>query len=373
MLKSVKRLSKMNPFLYEPVYLTFVVLFSVWIGVSRLLSPGYSYQKQGSGWLFPFLSCLVFAIWLGLRPISGAAFGDTANYAYEYGMKGIYEVQMNWHSEWIWQWLMITCKAAGLSVNTFFLIVELFYVLTSFFAARRFSPSDPMLAMLFVAGSLMFFTFGVNGIRNGMACHIVLLAISFLLDDKYVTGGLLCLLAFGIHRSTALPIIAALIAIFVIRDYRYALGFWILSIFVSLIAGGAVSNFFANLGFDDRMTQYTSIKDMSLFSRKGFRWDFLLYSAMPVAMGWFICVKRKIQDNWYNAICMVYCLCNAFWIMVIRSAYSNRFAYLSWFIYPIVIAYPLINLPVWEDQDRKTGLILMAYVSFTVIMMAVVW
>ena len=59
--------------------------------------------------------------------------------------------------------------------------------------------------------------------------------------------------------------------------------------------------------------------------------------------------------------------------MVIRSSYSNRFAYLSWFIYPIVIAYPLINLPVWEDQDRKTGLILLAYVSFTVFMMAVVW
>jgi FtsH-binding integral membrane protein len=90
-------------------------------------------------------------------------------------------------------------------------------------------------------------------------------------------------------------------------------------------------------------------------------------------MGWYICVKRKIQDNWYNVICMTYCLCNAFWIMVIRSAYSNRFAYLSWFIYPIVIAYPLINLPVWEDQDRKTGWILLAYVVFTAFMLTIIW
>ena len=362
----------MSPFLYEPVYLAFIVLFSVWIGVRRLLSPDYSHQDYGSGWLFPFLICVVFAFWLGLRPIS-SAFGDTVNYAIEYRMKDVHNVRMDWNREWIWEWLMLGCKSAGLSVNIFFLIVECVYVFTAFFAVRRFMPKDPMLGMLIVAGSLMFFTFGVNGLRNGMACHIVLLAISFLLDDKYVSGALLCLVAFGIHRSTVLPVISALVAIFVVRDFRFAIGFWIFSIFVSLVAGGAVSNFFANLGFDDRMTEYISIRDMSQFSREGFRWDFLLYSTVPIVMGWYICVKRKIQDNWYNVICTVYCLCNAFWIMVIRSAFSNRFAYLSWFIYPIVIAYPLINLPVWEDQDRKTGIILLAYAGFTFFMLAFIW
>ena len=363
----------MNPFLYEPVYLAIVTLLSIWIGVRRILSPDYSHQTTGSGWLFPFIICVVFSIWLGFRPLSGAAFGDTANYAYEYGLKGISEVKMDWQSEWIWQWLVIGCKSAGLSVHTFFVIVELIYVLTAFFAVKRFMPSDPMLGMVFVLSSLMFFTFGVNGIRNGAACHLVLLAISLLLDDKYVSGALLCLVAFGIHRSTALPILSALAAVFLIKDFRFAIGFWIFSIFVSLVAGGAVSSFFANLGFDDRMTEYISIRDMSQFSREGFRWDFLLYSTVPIVMGWYICVKRKIQDNWYNVICTVYCLCNAFWIMVIRSAFSNRFAYLSWFIYPIVIAYPLINLPVWEDQDRKTGIILLAYAGLTFFMLTFIW
>lgn len=363
----------MNPLSYEPTYLAFLVLLSVWVGVRRILSLDYILQKQGSGWLFPFIICIVFAIWLGFRPISGAAFGDTANYAYEYGLKGVHDVQIDWHSEWIWQWLIVGCKSAGLSVHIFFLIVELIYVLTAFFAAKRFMPSDPMLGLLFVMGSLMFFTFGVNGLRNGMACHIVLLAISLLLDDKYVTGFVLCLVAFGIHRSTALPIVAIVVAILGFRDFRYAMAFWFISIFISIIAGNAVSDFFSNLGFDDRITQYAQIKDINMFSRKGFRWDFLLYSAVPVFWGWFICVYRKIRDNWYNAICMVYCLCNSFWIMVIRSAYSNRFAYLSWFIYPIVIAYPLVNLPVWEDQDRKTGWILLAYVGFTAFMLTFIW
>ena len=342
----------MSPFYYQPIYLALVLFLSIWVGVRRIASPDYTHQQKGTFWLFPLLISMFFAVWLGLRPVS-SAFGDTVNYALEYRTMDIHEVRMDWNREWIWQWLMIACKSAD--------------------SVKRFMPKDPMLGMLFVAGSLMFFTFGVNGIRNGMACHLVLLAISLLLDDKYFLGGLLCLVAFGIHRSTMLPIAASLVAIFAVRDFHYALAFWIASIFISLIAGGAVSNFFAGLGFDDRMTQYTRAQDMSIFSREGFRWDFLLFSAVPVFMGWYICVKRKIQDNWYNVICMTYCLCNAFWIMVIRSAYSNRFAYLSWFIYPIVIAYPLVNLPVWDDQDRKTGWILLAYVAFTAFMLMVVW
>ena len=59
--------------------------------------------------------------------------------------------------------------------------------------------------------------------------------------------------------------------------------------------------------------------------------------------------------------------------MVIRSAFSNRFAYLSWFMYPTVVAYPLIYLPLWEDQDRKTGWILLGYCAFTAFMWFVVW
>ena len=94
---------------------------------------------------------------------------------------------------------------------------------------------------------------------------------------------------------------------------------------------------------------------------------------MPVVMAWYVCIHKGVSDNWYNALCVAYCLCNAFWIMVIRSAFSNRFAYLSWFMYPIIIAYPLVNLPVREDQDRFTGWVLIAYAAFSVFMWFVFW
>ena len=52
--------------------------------------------------------------------------------------------------------------------------------------------------------------------------------------------------------------------------------------------------------------------------------------------------------------------------MVIRAAFSNRFAYLSWFIYPLVIAYALIRIPIWRDQDRKLSLFLGGYAIFMI-------
>ena len=363
----------MNPLLYQMVFTGAMAFLAVVTGLSRVASPDNTHQTRGSSWLMPLLLCLVLTFWIGFRPISGEAFGDTANYALEYTGMSARQISMDWSGEWVWQWLMNGCKALGLSVNVFFTIVAAGYIFSAFWAVYRFMPNDPTLGVIFLLNSLMFFPFGVNGLRNGLACHLVLLGISFLLDDKWVPGILISLIAFGIHRSTMLPIASVIVGLFVTRNIRYVIAFWIASIFISLVAGGAVTQIFAGLGFDDRMTQYVSSSDMSGFSRGGFRWDFLLYSAFPVGMAWYVCIRKNIQDNWYNVLCTVYCLCNAFWIMVIRSSFSNRFAYLSWFLYPIIIAYPLINLPVREDQDRFTGLILLAYAAFSVFMWFVFW
>lgn len=363
----------MDAALYQPLFLSFVLILCAATGFRYVSSPDYALQEAGGGFAVPLAVSVLLVFWIGMRPVSGV-FGDTVNYAFEYAGKEVSLVTMDWHSEWIWQWLMISCKGAGLSISVFFSIVEAGYVLSVLWAVKRFMPSNPMLGMLFVLASLSYFTYGVNGLRNGLACHLVLLAMSFLFDDKYAVSAIIALTAFGIHRSVALPVAATLAGMYVVKQPKYAVCFWLCSILLSLAVGGAMTEFFAALGFDDRMEHYTDAEhDMSGFSRTGFRWDFLLYSAFPVLMAWFVCVRKGIRDNWYNVICTAYCLSNAFWVIVIRSSFSNRFAYLSWFLYPIVIAYPLVNLPVWEDQDKKTGLILLAYIGFTAFMQLIYW
>ena len=362
----------MNPFLYQPIFTGMAVALAVIMAFRRVSSPDNTIQLSGSSPVIPFLLCSALMLWMGFRPVS-AAFGDTVNYALEYAILDGRFVSMNWSQEWIWSLLMNGCKAVGLSVNVFFAIISAGYVMSAFWAIRRFMPTDPMLGVVFLLNSLMFFPFGVNGLRNGLACHLVLLGISFLLEDKWVPGTVVFLIAFGIHRSTLLPIVAILFALFLIRNVRVVILFWLSSILISLVAGDAVSGLFSSLGFDDRMTQYATMSSNSEFSSSGFRWDFLLYSAAPVIMAWFVCIKKGLQDNWYNVICTAYCLCNAFWIIVIRSAFSNRFAYLSWFLYPLVIAYPLVNMPIQENQDQLTGWILLAYSGFSAFMWFIFW
>lgn len=359
--------------LYAPLYLILTTLMAFAVGFRYESSSGYSLQLIKKDFGLPFLISLIFIIWLGNRPID-SLFGDTGNYAASYfymGSQG--EVHFDLHTEWVWYTIMFVSKKIGFSVHAFFTLIEAGYIFSVLWAVKRFMPTNPMLGMLFVFTSLMFFTFGTNGLRNGLACHIILLAMSFFFDDKYIIGAFLSLIAFGIHRSTLLPIAGMLAGRYLLTDFKWVIYIWFLSIFLSLSLGKTFINFFSSLGFDDRMGTYNTSVYNADFSHIGFRWDFLIYSALPILMGWYVCVKKQIKDEWYKSLCITYTLCNSFWILVITAAFSNRFAYLSWFMYPIVIAYPLINLPIWKDQDKKTGIILLCYSGFTLFMQGYYW
>jgi hypothetical protein len=301
------------------------------------------------------------------------------NYAWGYKLaNGLAFFKMDFEEEWLWEFILLTCKQSGFTVNMWFLIVEIGYLGFVFLGLRKLLHENPWMAMLFFLSAFSTFTFGVNGIRNGLACSMVIFAFAIAANKgvgQLILAGIVMVLAFGIHRSTALPIIAFFAASYLIKSPKFAIGFWVASIGLSLVLGDYFTNFFMGLGFDDRMTSYGSSMDKykDSFSNAGFRWDFLLYSFFPILMIWYVCIKRQIVDYWYNVLAITYCLCNAFWVMVITASFSNRFAYLSWFMYPVIIAYPLINLPVWDDQDRKTGLILLAYCGFTLFMNVFVW
>lgn len=342
------------------------------------------------------LTCLLI-VFMGLRPVSGK-FGDTINYAYIYNNTfGAGVFQFDFEKEWLWDFIMRSCKVAGLTVNAWFLLIAVGYLGFVFWGLRILLGENAWMAMLFFLSAFSTFTFGTNGIRNGFACSAVILAFAIAAHQniaRLIIAGAVLVLAFGIHRSISLPILAFIAASYVIKSPKVAIYFWIASIGISLVAGGAISNFFMGLGFDDRMTQYSTDQYSEQFTQTGFRWDFLAYSAMPVWLTWHVIQKAekgraefgdtieeaetnitgagRIADahsmRVFNILATTYILANSFWVMVIRAAFSNRFAYLSWFLYPVVIAYAVIRLHIWEDQDRKAGLILALHAGFTIVM-----
>jgi hypothetical protein len=371
------------PELYQKIYI--FVLCSLCL----LISFKFSFSKSATivnstqtrvnyltNQLFGLILTLIIIVFIGTRPHSGA-FVDMNYYAYVYN--NIYDgVTSNYaqsgRGEWFFYEFGNFCKRLGFSDTQYFTSIAIVYFGLMFLACWMLMRRNLFVALLFCFISFSCFSYGVNGMRNGMACSIAMVAICMLCGNKWekFVAVILMLIAYETHHSTALPCICAISALLFVKETKWAIYFWIASIFISLIAGDYVTELFVNLGFDERMEQYANLEEEGTViptdQFSGFRIDFIIYSIMPIIMAWYITIKRNFKDKMYHIIATSYILANAFWIMVIRSEQSNRFAYLSWFLYPIVIAYPLLRMNVWEDQDRKTALFLVAYSGFTFFM-----
>lgn len=356
---------------YTTVYYVTLVCLCLLTSVTYIGSNDCSKLLRQNSALIPFFFAVFLTLYVGLRPISGRYFGDMGMYAHGYRMSDVNSFSgfFNFHAEWFFEFIMKTCKTTIGDISIWFLIVEIFYFGCQFWACKRLLHENVWMAILFVFFSYQFFTFGTNGLRNGMACSIMMLAISFFSKRNiynYTVGFVLFLLAMGCHRSVMIPMAAVVGALFFIKEIKHAIWIWILCILFSLVSGNFFVNLFSSLGFDDRMIMYSE-SGTAEFSHTGFRWDFLLYSAMPIWLVWYI-DRKDIQDKTFTLLANTYILANSLWVLICRIPFSNRFAYLSWFLYGLVLAYAVIRVPIWKDQDKKAGWILLAHSFFTIFM-----
>lgn len=363
---------------YGRVYVIFLTLLALIIAFKYSFSSTNKNVATNNNLtqLFSLFFAIIIIIYIGFRP-KHAVFVDMNYYAYVYNniYDGITSHSSDRRGEWLFYEFGNFCKRLGFSDVNYFLSISIIYFGLMLVACWRLMRSNMFVAFLFCVVSFSCFTYGVNGMRNGMACSFALVAIVLISGNRWekVLSIVLMFCAINTHRSTTLPCLCAISALLFVKDTKWAIYFWIASIFISLIAGNLVTEFFVSLGFDDRMENYANLdEDGNIMEssnvNSGFRVDFILYSIMPIIMAWYVTVKRNFKDLTYHIIATTYILANAFWIMVIRSEQSNRFAYLSWFLYPIMIAYPLLRMNVWRDQDRKIALILTLYAGFTFFM-----
>ncbi len=364
--------------LYGPIYYTLIALLTIVTVLyysNSVEAEIITIRQTGSkkSIFIAIFIAIIIIILLGYRPVSGFYFVDMSMYAHSFNNIINEYVPVDWSKEWLWENFTFFCKSMGCNEAQYFLVCELLYVVPMLIACIILVPRNVWPAFFVVIASFSFYSYGVNGIRNGIACSLVFLAVAMLTKSNICKIGAIALMivAYGMHHATLLPSVCAIVSCLIIKDPKLAIAFWGASIVISLVVGNAIGDFFANLGFDDRTSYFEDASEganADVFSSTGFRFDFLLYSAMPIIMVWYLTIKRNFKDVAYNIISNTYILANAFWIMVIRAEFSNRFAYLSWFIYPIVIAYPLVRMNIWEEQDRKAALILLAYSGFTLFM-----
>lgn len=312
-----------------------------------------------------FLSLLFVILYIGFRPISGYYFGDMGTYArrFEYlASGGVVNIEKDI------AFIFFMSKSASLmSVNAFFVVCSLLYVVPIYIAVSRWHPNLAFFAFLVFVGSFSFWSYGTNGIRAGIASSLFICGLSFRKSIGIMS--ILFLISVLFHKSMLLPLIAFGLT-FINNKPLLFIYAWIGSIFLSATMGGFWEQFFASLGFaDDRFAGYlTSTEFAHQFTRLGFRWDFLLYSSIAVVAGAIYIYKYHFEDKLYHQIYNTYLLSNAFWILVIRSSFSNRFAYLSWFLMAIVVIYPLLKKKMLKYQYATIGLVILLYFSFSYVM-----
>ena len=269
------------------------------------------------------------------------------------------------------KWIVDACKLFGFGVNVWFLVICALYYGLTLRATKLLSPNN--WEHIFITFMLAFSTFAyaVGCIRNGLALASLTFGFSLFLTKKWVSryvSFLFFVFAFMTHKSAIVPLVCFFAAFYFVNVKR-AILFWLFALIISLTIGDKVSDLFFGLGFDDRLDTYINDVNYEGFSHAGFRWDFLLYSIMPIILGYYIVIKKGVRNRIYEILLSTYVLANAFWVMVIRAQFSDRFAYLSWFLYAIVIAYPLFSTNIWGNkQGRIAKRILYIHLAFTLFM-----
>lgn len=351
-----------SQYLFVSTVIGFICAFIVMSKNNKQLLKGTSNN------IFPFVLTIALIYYIGRRHTS--CHGDSWLYSMMFNMVQSGEWRELPPFEPFWKWYEEIFIDLG-TVSDWLLGVAAFYIGGMSLATYRWLPRHFFIGLMFCFTSFSFYSFATNGIRNGMATSFAMVAISLLdVKKRNITSTIisLCLLilAYQTHTAVAITIGAAFIAYF-LKDTKLSLKIWITCLILGLLFNSSFQSFFSWATNDSKMTNYANLHDIQ-YLKTYFRWDFVIYSALPILLGYYATIKKKVSDGKYIFLLNTYIIANAFWLLICEIAYSNRFAYLSWFLYPIVVAYPLCKFDIFKNQGQILGLILIGLMILTILL-----
>lgn len=345
-------------------------------------------QAVYSDWysIIVFVYCAIFCLAVGLvhkpngrlakiSPVSGvlllliALFGiafcpsDYGSDKSRYEDMFLYANSLSFSKDIAWQYYTYISTLLLPSVGTFFFVTALFYTGSYWIFARKyFSGGYMSYFLILVIGSMGFYGYGMNTIRSGVALGFVLLAICN--RKRFLPFLIFAFIAVNFHKSMILPL-GIFVVTYFYRNTKGCIIFWGLLLIVSILNIDVVSSVIQTIAgdVDKRVVGYMSASEDVNYLNVGFRWDFILYSLFPMTIGCYYVLKKKFADKFYSQILNTYILVNAFWLVVIRIPYTDRFAYLSWFLAPIVMLYPLVKQPIFRNQQKVAVGIIFVMIS----------
>lgn len=298
------------------------------------------------------LLLLIVTLFIGLRNPAGSwrYFGDT--YRYTLVFEKI-KADPSWVSgKDLGFYFYMKVIAQFFNVQMFFLITAMLYVFPVFYAFYKWFKKHAFFAVVLFVTSMSFWPFGINGVRNGLATSFFIFALAFR-DKRWLMYSIIGI-SISFHTSMVLPLLALVITEFY-RNTKLLLKIWLISVPLSFLFGRrllGVVNFLvtSSIGQLDGRGDFSDIES-DVFAASSFRIDFVIYSAVVIALGYYFLYRFKFRDAFYLKLFNIYLISNTIWLFFIYYPYTNRVAYLSWFLIPPLVVYPIIYLKGLKNQS----------------------
>lgn len=334
-------------FCYNLFYTT---LFISMLFALMVVRPSYVRNKvidmPNVGLLLIIVPIIIFC--MAGQPIRYWGFeNDRGNYALSFMRYAQEGVPNFFESEGGFTWYQYWCSKV-MDFGGWFYLTASIYVMNYYFAAQRLTREYAFVLFLMMLCTFQFLGYGSGVIRAGFAASFIILALSY--SNRPLVMFVIFFFAVQVHRTMLIPIFMLLLS----YRFKYNKAFlygWFMSIGLSLVLGSYFEVLFQ--GFvDTRSSVYLNHEGTDGY-KVGFRWDFLIYSAIPVFLGYYYIFKLKFKSEFYQFVWRGYLGANAIWILVIRANFTDRFAYLSWFMFPILIFYPLLTQQLYRDVNEQ--------------------
>jgi hypothetical protein len=258
---------------------------------------------------------------------------------------------------------MSYCGNNDYAIETFFIIIAAIYFGCIYVSSKKLFPQNTAIAFYSYLVAFSTFSYATNGIKAGAGAAVFLLALAY--RKNLIVFVLLSLLSIGFHHSMKV-VIYAYIVVFLYKNTKIYFCIWIAAFFIAALHISYFQELFASYT-DKRGAGYLLVNNGVNYVT-GFRLDFILYGAAPILVGYIYCIKRELKDNTYELMLRLYTLLNSVWMLCMYASFTNRIAYLSWFLYPYVLLYPFYQLYYSNSQLNVGRNIVVLHLCFTLFM-----
>lgn len=296
-------------------------------------------------------------LFIGFRPIS-YVFGDMPSYAYAMTNHKFEYVETTFSGNYVFTNLMTFLSSHGAGEQVPIVLLAVINFIAAFFAFKKLFPQNFYFSMLVFFSAFATYGGAVNGLKAGCAYSLFMVALAY--RENWKICALFLFLSFGFHHSMELPIIAFVVCLF-IKKTKYYYILWMICLILAAAHVTYFQTFFSDF-VDEKNAGYL-ITDEDSFV-KGFRPDFILYSAIPLIVGYYAVFKKKIQSESYKFLLHLYILINSMWMLVMYASFTNRIAGLSWGMYPVVLIYPFLKEKWGNKQYKYASYCLLGQLAF---------